>query len=154
MSQTWILFFGKSSFNSDISNWNVGAVTNMQSMFNGASSFNSDISNWNVSALTSMQGMFQSASSFNSTISNVSNWNVERVTTCSACSMGHQALIKTSVLGVPSYLQVLILLAKLQTCFPILVVPTWILLQDLVCRDKLHSWMTNVVQCEELFGFF
>jgi surface protein len=69
------LFFGKSSFNSDISNWDVGAVTNMQQMFM-LTNFNSDISNWDVSAVTNMLDMFL-ASSFNS---NISNWNVGHVT--------------------------------------------------------------------------
>ena len=46
------LFNGLSSFNSDISNWNVSSVTDMYGMFVGASSFNSDISNWDVSSVT------------------------------------------------------------------------------------------------------
>jgi len=36
----------------------VGKVTNMQSMFYGASSFNSDLGGWNVEKVTSMDGMF------------------------------------------------------------------------------------------------
>jgi surface protein len=48
-------------------------VTNMNSMFARASSFNSDISNWDVSAVTNMGSMFEGASSLNS---NISNWNV------------------------------------------------------------------------------
>ena len=42
------MFYGATSFNGDISNWNVEAVTSMSYMFNGATSFNGDISNWNV----------------------------------------------------------------------------------------------------------
>ena len=65
MTNMWGMFGGASSFNSDISNWNVGAVTSMEGMFWGASSFNSDISNWNVGRVTDMDSMFYGASSFN-----------------------------------------------------------------------------------------
>ena len=71
-----VLFSDKTNFNSDISNWDVGRVTNMKWMFSYASSFNSDISNWNVSSVTNMYDMFARASHFNS---NISNWNVGRV---------------------------------------------------------------------------
>jgi surface protein len=40
-------------------------VTDMHGMFAEASRFNSNISNWNVSAVTAMQYMFSQASSFN-----------------------------------------------------------------------------------------
>jgi surface protein len=59
------MFYRASSFHSDISNWDVSAVTNMGSMFEGASSFNSNISNWNVGRVTDMKFMFYEASSFN-----------------------------------------------------------------------------------------
>jgi surface protein len=71
------MFYYASSFNSNISNWNVSSVTDMEGMFSGATSFNSDISNWNVSAVTTMYDMFYQASSFNS---DISNWNVSAVT--------------------------------------------------------------------------
>ena len=77
MSQTCInCFFLKFSFNSDISNWDVGRVTDMTSMFLNAVNFNSDISNWNVGAVTKMDGMF-AGTYFNS---DISNWNVGAVT--------------------------------------------------------------------------
>ncbi len=38
-----------SSFNEDISGWNVSGVTNMSQMFQNCSSFNADISGWTVS---------------------------------------------------------------------------------------------------------
>ena len=37
----------------------------MKGMFSGATSFNADISRWNVSNVTNMEGMFNNASSFN-----------------------------------------------------------------------------------------
>jgi len=74
--QIWGACSKASSFNYDISRWNVSSVTNMEDMFYGASSFNSDISNWDVSTVTNMRYMFYSASSFNSEIS---NWNIGSV---------------------------------------------------------------------------
>ena len=67
------MFAGASSFNGNISSWNVSAVTNMDGMFAGASSFNGNISSWNVSAVTNMDGMFGFATSFDQ---NLGNWYV------------------------------------------------------------------------------
>ena len=72
------MFDGASSFNGDLSGWNVSRVTGMSQMFDGASSFNQDISAWNVSAVTSMNFMFEGASSFNG---DISAWDVSAVTT-------------------------------------------------------------------------
>ena len=55
-------------FNSDISNWNVGKVTTMDSMFRGAASFNRDISKWNVGKVTDMRSMFLNARAFTQTL--------------------------------------------------------------------------------------
>ena len=104
MDQT---FNGCSSFNQDISNWNVSAVTSMKNMFAGCNLFNKDISSWDVSnvtemnymfrycfnfnngevalnwggnktfKVTSMRGMFEGANSFNQ---DISSWNVSNVT--------------------------------------------------------------------------
>jgi surface protein len=73
------MFYGEPAFNfnSNISNWDVSSVTDMQGMFAGVSTFNSDISNWDVSSVTNMYYMFGGASSFNT---NISNWNVSSVT--------------------------------------------------------------------------
>ena len=49
--------FAESSFNSDISSWDVSNVTDMSSMFSG-SDFNQDISSWNISKFTNVIDMF------------------------------------------------------------------------------------------------
>ena len=52
------------TFNQDISGWNVGSVTNMGAMFRGVTDFNRDIGSWDVRSVTNMQQMFFEASSF------------------------------------------------------------------------------------------
>jgi surface protein len=54
------LFFdeGFSTFNEDISNWDVSNVTNMSWMFYDAESFNQDINKWDVSNVKDMSFMF------------------------------------------------------------------------------------------------
>ena len=81
VTDTSSMFDGASMFNGDISNWNVSKVTDMNSMFFTASAFNGDISNWNVSAVTNMRYMFNDASAFNG---DISNWNVSAVTDTSS----------------------------------------------------------------------
>ena len=56
-----LMFLAGNIFNSDVSECNVAAVTNMRSMFYGARVFNSDISKWNVSAVMHMNYMFYSS---------------------------------------------------------------------------------------------
>ena len=75
------MFSGASSFNSDISNWDVGMVTNMSAMFQVASAFTSDVSNWDVSNVTNMAFMFSDVSSFNS---DIGGWDVSKVTDMSS----------------------------------------------------------------------
>ena len=71
------MFAGASAFNQSLNNWNVSNVTDMGDMFANASSFNKDLSNWNVSSVTSMAGLFWGASAFNQSLN---NWNVSNVT--------------------------------------------------------------------------
>lgn len=63
------MFDDATSFNGDISDWDVSNVTDMRYMFQGATSFNGDISGWDVSNVTSMYAMFYEATSFNGDLS-------------------------------------------------------------------------------------
>lgn len=82
------LFKDKTTFNDDISNWNVSNVAGGASttrgmfyMFGGASSFNQNIGSWNVSSVTNMRSMFFDATAFNNNgSSSIGNWNVSSVT--------------------------------------------------------------------------
>ena len=47
-----------------IGDWDMSAVTNMESVFRGTSAFNQDLSKWDVSAVTHMGFMFNGASAF------------------------------------------------------------------------------------------
>ena len=72
------MFSGATAFNQTLNNWDVSSVTNMSDMFKGATSFNQSLSNWDVSYVTNMSNMFNGATSFNQTLN---NWNVSNVTT-------------------------------------------------------------------------
>ena len=67
------MFCGASSFQADLSAWNVSGVTFMEDMFSVASSFQADLSAWDVSGVTSMESMFCGASSFQA---DLSAWDV------------------------------------------------------------------------------
>ena len=55
---------GTTSFNQDISGWDVSNVTSMSGMFFLATSFNQDIGDWDVSNVTNMHRMFGGGGSF------------------------------------------------------------------------------------------
>ena len=57
--------------------WDVGRVTNMQSVFAMRENFNGNISAWNVSSVTSMYQMFKFARSFNG---DIGAWDTSKVT--------------------------------------------------------------------------
>ena len=78
VTQMDTVFLGKGAFNQDVSKWNTGAATTMSEMFYYAAAFNQDVSNWDTRAVTSMKGMFDNAASFNQ---DVSKWNTGLVTT-------------------------------------------------------------------------
>ncbi len=71
------LFEDDSTFNGDITQWNVSNVTNMTSMFWGASVFNQNIGDWDTGKVVSMGNMFIDASAFNQ---NIGSWDVSKVT--------------------------------------------------------------------------
>ncbi len=71
------MFYGATSFNGDLSEWNTASVTNMYGMFSEASAFNQDLSKWNTAKVTNMLVMFSGATKFNG---DISGWNVEAVT--------------------------------------------------------------------------
>ena len=70
-------FENRTSFNEDISNWDVSQVTQTNSMFRGATAFNQPIGDWNVSKVTLTSNMFHDASSFNQPIG---KWDVSLFT--------------------------------------------------------------------------
>lgn len=79
------MFQGATSFNQDISSWNVSTVQGMSSMFKDASSFNNGgvALSWgsNTSGVFYMNSMFQNATSFNS---DISGWDTSSVQDASA----------------------------------------------------------------------
>jgi uncharacterized protein (TIGR02145 family) len=95
------MFESATSFNGDISAWDVSSVTLVGSMFENATSFNGDLSSWDISSsVTSLYDLFNGASSFNS---DISSWDVSSVTSmanmfndASSLSEENQCLIHTS----------------------------------------------------------
>ena len=67
------LFYDYSAFNDDISGWDVSNVMYMQGMFKNAHAFNQDIGNWNVSNVIDMEEMFKNAHAFNQ---DISSWDL------------------------------------------------------------------------------
>ena len=79
------MFYAATSFNQDISGWDVRNVTDMSYMFGYATKFNNgtteqtDLNSWywNVGKVTNMEYMFYYARNFNQ---DISGWNVGKVT--------------------------------------------------------------------------
>jgi surface protein len=71
------LFAYATSFNQDISGWDVSRVTNLDQMFLGCALFNQPIGTWNVGNVESMRMMFTSAVAFNQ---DIGGWNVSKCT--------------------------------------------------------------------------
>ena len=65
--------------NNDISDWDVGAVTDMYSMFYDCANMNQTLGKWNVSSVTNMNSMFYNCTSFVGD-ANINSWVVKEVT--------------------------------------------------------------------------
>ena len=72
------IFKDKTSFNQDITSWDISNVTTMENMFDGASAFNQNIGYWTTSNVTSMKDMFNGASAFDQ---DIGSWTTSNVTT-------------------------------------------------------------------------
>jgi surface protein len=70
------VFIRAASFNQDLTLWNTSSVENLSYMFSGATSFNADLAGWDVSKVSTMKFMFQTASAFNR---NLSSWDTSSV---------------------------------------------------------------------------
>ena len=79
--------FYRSSFNGDISKWNVSNVESMADMFN-KSRFKGDISNWDVSKVKQMGWMF----AYSKFDGDLSKWNVDNK--CATGNMFYECPIK------------------------------------------------------------
>jgi len=55
------MFMYASTFNQDLSKWDVSNLTNTQLTFSRAAEFNSDIGNWDVDNVQDMNHMFVQA---------------------------------------------------------------------------------------------
>jgi len=69
-------FYGATSFNGDLSNWDISNITDTSYMFAYAYTFNQNIGSWDVSNVTNMNGMFKEAKSFDQ---DISSWRVGKV---------------------------------------------------------------------------
>ena len=67
------MFYSASSFNQDISGWDVSNFNSFKNFFWNASSFNQDISGWNTENQYNFNNMFTNATSFNQ---DLSSWDV------------------------------------------------------------------------------
>ena len=90
------MFFGCTSFNQPLNNWNVSKVTNMSGMFAGCTSFNQPLNNWNVSKVTNMYDMFSGCTSFNQALG---MWKLEKCGSLvlDACGMSVENFSKSLV---------------------------------------------------------
>jgi surface protein len=75
------------SFDEDLSEWDMSNAATLQRMFYNALQFNSPLNNWDVSRVTDMAEMFSNCGSFNG--AGVSNWDTRMVVSME--SMFHNA---------------------------------------------------------------
>ena len=103
-------FYYASSFNGDVSEWDVSKVTDMSGMFHHASHFKGNISSWDVSSVTDMSDMFHGADKFNG---DVSEWDVSHVTDMSGMFDGVRRFTVIFPLGTSQKLPIC------RTCSPV-----------------------------------
>ena len=84
-----LMFRNATTFNQNISGWNVSMVTNMEGMFELALFFNQNISTWNVSSVLDMRLMFANAINFDQ---NIRVWSVVSPTTLTNMFTGATAM--------------------------------------------------------------
>jgi len=70
------MFSSARLLDSDLSQWNVGRVTDISYMFYASLAISSAISLWDISSVQTMYSMFHQATSFNA---DLSGWNVAKV---------------------------------------------------------------------------
>ena len=71
------MFRDASSFDGDLSSWDVSGIRNMDGTFRGASSFDGNVSSWDTSGANDTRKMFQDAGAFNQPLD---SWDVSDVT--------------------------------------------------------------------------
>ncbi len=74
--------FKDTTFNEDISNWQVSHVTNFNEIFSGATLFNQPLNNWNISNTNLLISLFNGATAFNQSLN---NWDVSNVLNLTSC---------------------------------------------------------------------
>ena len=84
------MFSGATSFNGDISSWDVSNVTDMSSMFQNAYVFNQNISSWDVSNVLDMSNMFEIATAFNQ---NIGGWGIKTSNVTSMSNMFYNTTV-------------------------------------------------------------
>ena len=79
------MFWGATSADLDVSEWDVSSVINMESMFRATTSADPDVSEWDVSSVINMESMFRATTSADP---DVSGWKVSKVTNMASIFSG------------------------------------------------------------------
>ena len=74
------MFQNATTFNYNISSWDVSAVINMSRMFYGATAFNQPLNTWDTAKVTDMSFMFFNGSNNSAFNQNIGSWDVSKVT--------------------------------------------------------------------------